>query len=385
MKSLFSCLVLSFAMFFAGATLAPNAHGQPQGKAKKAAPTQVRVVTMASGLAHPWSVAFLPNGDMLVTERPGRLRLVRDGRLESEPIAGVPKVHAVRLSGLMEILPHPNFAQNQIVYLTYTKDLADNMVATTLARARFDGKQLLDVKDILICDPWAGDGGSGSRLAFGKDGMLYMTTGASNGNAAQEPGSLRGKILRLRDDGTPAPGNPFAGKPGYRAEIYSLGHRNSLGLAFNPVTDDLWNNENGPYGGDEINVIKAGGNYGWPKVSFGREYAGPKIPNFAEGMIGPIVFWAPSIAPSGMAFYTGDRFPDWKNNVLVGAMLGGAVQGVGHLERITFDENWDETAQQSLLTDLKQRIRDIRQGPDGLVYVLTDEDNGALLRLEPAQ
>ncbi len=390
MKKFFSFLLLSLAMFFAGATLATDAHGQPQGKAKKAPPTRVRVVTMASGLVHPWSVAFLPNGDMLVTERPGRLRIVRDGRLESDPVAGVPKVHAVRLSGLMEILPHPNFAQNQIVYLTYTKDVADNMVATTLARARFDGKQLLDVKDILICDPWAGDGGSGSRLAFGKDGMIYMTTGASNGNAAQEPGSLRGKILRLRDDGAPAPGNPFAGKPavnkpGYRAEIYSLGHRNSLGLAFNPVTGDLWNNENGPYGGDEINVIKPGGNYGWPKVSFGREYTGPKIPNFAEGMIGPIVFWAPSIAPSGMAFYTGDRFPDWKNNVMVGALLGGAVQGVGHLERIVFDENWDETARQSLLTDLKQRIRDVRQGPDGLVYVLTDEDNGALLRLEPAQ
>jgi glucose/arabinose dehydrogenase len=385
MKRVVSFLLLSFTMFFAGATLATNAHGQPQGKAKKAAPMQVHVVTMASGLVHPWSLAFLPNGDMLVTERPGRLRILHDGRLDPEAIAGVPKVHAVRLSGLMEILPHPNFAQNQIVYFTYTKDITDKEVATTLARARFDGKQLLDVKDILICDPWAGDGGSGSRLAFGKDGMLYMTTGASNGNAAQEPGSLRGKILRLRDDGTPAPGNPFAGKPGYRAEIYSLGHRNSLGLAFNPVTGDLWNNENGPYGGDEINVIKPGGNYGWPKVSFGREYTGPKIPNFAEGMIGPIVFWAPSIAPSGMAFYTGDRFPQWKNNVLVGAMLGGAVQGVGHLERITFDENWDETARQSLLTDLKQRIRDVRQGPDGLVYVLTDEDNGALLRLEPAQ
>jgi glucose/arabinose dehydrogenase len=378
-------LLLSLALFIAGATLATDAHGQPQGKAKKAPPTQVRVVTMASGLSHPWSLAFLPNGDMLVTERNGKLHILHDGRLDPEPIAGVPRVHAVRLSGLMEILPHPKFAQNQLVYLTYTKDLADNMVATTLARARFDGRQLLDVKDILICDPWAGDGGSGSRLAFGKDGMLYMTTGASNGNAAQEPGSLRGKILRLKDDGSPAPGNPFEGRPGYRAEIYSMGHRNSLGLAFNPATGDLWNNENGPYGGDEINVIKPGGNYGWPKVSFGREYTGPKIPNFAEGMIGPVVFWAPSIAPSGMAFYTGDRFPEWKGNVLVGALLGGAVQGVGHLERIIFDTNWDETGRQSLLTDLKQRIRDVRQGPDGLVYVLTDEDNGALLRLEPAQ
>ncbi len=310
---------------------------------------------------------------------------MHDGVLDPAPIAGVPAVHAVRLSGLMEVLPHPKFAENHLVYLTYTKDITDKEVATTLARGRLDGHKLVDVKDILVCDTWAGDGGSGSRLAWGPDGMLYMTTGASNGNAAQELTSLRGKILRLREDGTPAPGNPFAGKPGAKAEIFSMGHRNSLGLAFNPATGDLWNNENGPYGGDEINIIKAGGNYGWPKVSFGRDYSGPKIESFGEGMIGPIVFWAPSIAPSGMAFYTGDRFPEWKNNVLVGAMLGGAVQGVGHLERLVFNQNWDETSRQSLLTDLKQRIRDVRQGPDGLIYVLTDEDNGALMRLEPAQ
>jgi aldose sugar dehydrogenase len=380
-----SLVLIGAAVFMAGVSLAPEAHGQPQGKAPKARPTQVKVTTMADGLSHPWSLAFLPNGDMLVTERGGKLRLLRDGRLDPTPVAGVPKVHAVRLSGLMEILPHPNFAQNQIVYLTYTKDISDKLVATTLARARFDGKQLLDVKDILVCDPWAGDGGSGSRLAFGTDGMLYMTTGASNGNAAQEPGSLRGKILRLKDDGTAAPGNPFIGKAGYKPEIYSMGHRNSLGLAFNPATGDLWNNENGPYGGDEINVIKAGGNYGWPLVSYGRDYSGPQIKNHADGMIEPIVFWAPSIAPSGMAFYTGDRFPGWKNNVLVGGMLGGAVQGVGHIERLVFNEKWDETSRQSLLTDMKQRIRDVRQGPDGLIYVLTDEENGALLRLEPAQ
>jgi len=384
-KYLYSSLVLAPAIFLAGAALAPEAHGQPQGKAPKARPTQVKVTTLASGLNHPWSLAFLPNGDMLVTERVGKLRIVHDGVLSPEAIPGVPKVHAVRLSGLMEILPHPKFAQNQIVYLTYTKDITDKLVATTLARARFDGHQLLDVKDILVCDPWAGDGGSGSRLAFGADGMLYMTTGASNGMAAQEGTSLRGKILRLKDDGTPAPGNPFEHKAGYRAEIYSMGHRNSLGLAFNPVTGDLWNNENGPYGGDEINIIKPGGNYGWPLVSFGRDCSGPQIKSFGEGMIGPVVFWAPSIAPSGMAFYTGDKFPAWKNNVLVGAMLGGAVQGVGHLERIIFNENWDETGRQSLLTDLKQRIRDVRQGPDSLVYVLTDEENGALIRLEPAE
>jgi len=378
------CALLLTGMLGTLAVLPTPVNGQPEGK-KKAPPTRVRPVTMVSGLWHPWSLAFLPNGDMLVTERNGKLRLVRDGRLDPDPIAGVPAVHSVRLSGLMEILLHPQFAQNHLVYLTYTKDVGPNQVATTLARGKLEGHQLVDVKDILICDSWAGDGGSGSRLAWGKDGMLYMTTGASNGNAAQEPGSLRGKILRLRDDGTPAPGNPFEGKPGYRPEIFTMGHRNSLGLALNPVTGDIWNNENGPYGGDEINIIKAGANYGWPKVSFGREYSGPKIPNFGEGMTQPVIFWAPSIAPSGMAFYTGSRFPGWKNNVLVGAMLGGAAQGYPHLERITFDQNWDETARQSLLTDLRQRIRDVRQGPDELIYVLTDEENGSLIRVEPAE
>jgi glucose/arabinose dehydrogenase len=378
------CALVLTGMLGTLALLPSRVNGQPEGK-KKAAPTRVRPVTVASGLWHPWSLAFLPNGDMLVTERNGKLRLVRDGRLDPDPVNGVPAVHSVRLSGLMEILLHPQFAQNHLVYLTYTKDVGPNQVATTLARGRLEGHQIVDVKDILICDPWAGDGGSGSRLAWGRDGMLYMTTGASNGNAAQEPGSLRGKILRLRDDGTPAPGNPFEGKTGYRPEIFTMGHRNSLGLALNPVTGDIWNNENGPYGGDEINIIKAGANYGWPKVSFGREYSGPKIPNFGEGTTQPVIFWAPSIAPSGMAFYTGSRFPGWKNNVLVGAMLGGAAQGYPHLERITFDQNWDETARQSLLTDLRQRIRDVRQGPDELIYVLTDEENGSLIRVEPAE
>ena len=385
MKTVAPVVMLSVGMLSAVAVLTTAVKGQPQEKKQKARPTPVRVVTMATGLWHPWSVAFLPGGDMLVTERNGKLRLVKDGRLDPEPVAGVPAVHSVRLSGLMEILPHPQFAQNHWVYLTYTKDVGKDLVATTLARGRLEGHQLTDVKDLLVCDPWAGDGGSGSRLAWGRDGMLYMTTGASNGNAAQEPGSLRGKVLRLKDDGTAAPGNPFEGKAGYKPEIYTMGHRNSLGLALNPVTGEMWNNENGPYGGDEVNILKPGANYGWPKVSFGREYSGIKIVNSLPGMTEPVLFWAPSIAPSGMAFYTGDRFPAWKNNLFVGAMLGGAAQGYPHLERITFDQNWDETARQSLLTDMKQRIRDVRQGPDGLVYVLTDEENGALLRLEPEQ
>ena len=286
-RSIIPVLLVSLGLFAGIAMLPTGAQGQPQEKDKakqKAKQTAVRTVTIATGLWHPWSLAWLPNGDMLVTERNGKLRTVRDGKLDADPVAGVPAVHSVRLSGLMEVLPHPNFAQNHFVYLTYTKDVpekGEGMVATTLARGRLEGRQLVDVKDILICDSWAGDGGSGSRLAWGKDGMLYMTTGASNGNAAQEGTSLRGKILRLKDDGTAAPGNPFAGKAGYKAEIYSMGHRNSLGLAFNPVTGDLWNNENGPYGGDEINIIKPGGNYGWPKVSYGRDYSGPQIVNFS--------------------------------------------------------------------------------------------------------
>jgi aldose sugar dehydrogenase len=378
-------VLLSLAAFVAMATLPTGIQGQPQNAPKRAKAVALRTVTIASGLWHPWSLAFLPNGDMLVTERNGKLRLVHDGHLDPEPISGVPPVHSVRLSGLMEVLPHPKFAENHLIYLTYTKDVADKMVSTTLARGRLDGHQLTDVKDLLICDPWKGDGGSGSRLAFGPDGMLYMTTGASNGDAAQDPDNLRGKILRLRDDGSPAPGNPFEGRTGYRPEIYSMGHRNSLGLAFNPITGELWNNENGPYGGDEINIIKPGANYGWPKVSYGREYSGKAIPHYGAGMTDPIVFWVPSIAPSGMTFYTGDRFRGWRNSVLVGAMRGGAIQGPGHVERVVFNQNWQEIGRESMLTELKQRIRDVRQGPDGFLYVLTDEVNGALIRVEPAE
>lgn len=365
-----------------------KAKAPEKGKAKgKGAQSRFNAVTVTTGLFRPWSMAWLPNGDILVTERPGRVRLIHDGVLDPEPIAGVPPVHAVRLSGLMDVLPHPNFAQNGWVYLTYTKNISQEgpVVATTLARGKLVGKALTEVKELLVCDTWMGDGGSGARLAWGPDGMLYMTTGASNGNAAQEPGSLRGKILRLTDEGKPAPGNPFEGKAGYKAEIYSMGHRNSLGLAFNPATGDLWNNENGPAGGDEANIIKAGANYGWPEVSFGRTYEGQRIVFTKEGTVPPAIFWAPSIAPSGMMFYTGDRFPTWKGNLFVGALLGGTVAGYPHLERITLDANQDETARESLLVDLRQRIRDVKQGPDGLIYVATDEDMGQILRLEPAQ
>lgn len=347
---------------------------------------KLRVTVMTKGLSHPWNLTFLPGGNtMLVTERSGKIRVIKDGRLDPTPISGVPAVHAVRLSGLMDIALHPKFAQNHWLYFTYTKDMPKEQVATALVRGRLEGNALLDVKELLVTDTWAGDGGSGSRLAFGRDGMLFMSTGASNGNAAQEGGSLRGKILRLTDEGKAAPGNPFEGRAGFKPEIYSMGHRNSLGLMVHPGTGELWNNENGPNGGDEVNLIKPGKNYGWPVVSYGRDYGGPRISDnpYREGWELPVVFWVPAIAVSGMEVYTGERFPNWKNNMFVGSMRIGEILGTGHLQRIVFNERNEELRREMLLTELHQRIREVRQGPDGLLYVLTDEDNSVLLRLEP--
>ena len=348
---------------------------------------KIRVVPIGRGLSHPWSLAFLPDGRMLVTERSGQIRVIRDGILDPKPLAGAPKVHAVRLSGLMDIALHPNFAQNQLVYLTYTKNVKPEPleVATTLARGRLVGNALVDLKDILTADTWPGNGGSASRITFGRDGMLYMTTGASNGDFAQDPTSLRGKILRLQDDGKAAPGNPFVGKTGYAPEVFSLGHRNSLGLAFNPATGALWNSEMGPNGGDEVNIIQPGKNYGWPNISYGRTYEGPPVSAipWKEGVELPWAYWVPGISPSGLSFYTGERyFPAWKTSVFIGAMRVGQVEGTGHLVRIQFDENGDERRRELMLTSLAQRIRDIKQGPDGFLYLLTEEDNAAILRLE---
>jgi len=233
---------------------------------------------------------------------------------------------------------------------------------------------------------WNGSGGGASRLAFGRDGTLFMTTGASVANMmdAQEPSHHKGKVLRLRDDGTVPGDNPFVGRTGYQPEIYSLGHRNQIGLAIHPETGAVWSNENGPNGGDEINIILPGRNYGWPIVSLGRDYAGPWQGKFTQdGFEPPVAYWMPSIAVSGMAFYTGDRFPAWKGNVFVGAMRMGEIPNTGHLQRLVFNEKGEERRRELMLLELRQRIRDVRQGPDGLLYLLTDETPGALLRIEP--
>jgi len=344
----------------------------------------IRVVVVASGLAHPWSLAFLPDGTLLVTERGGRLRAIRNGAIDPQPVAGVPAVRAMGLSGLMDIALHPQFAQNHFVYLTYSKPVGDTQSTLALARGTFDGRALVDVRDLFVAGP--GTGG-GSRIAFAHDGTLFMTTGGGGGSGAQDPNSHAGKVLRLRDDGGVPSDNPFVGRAGYKSEVYSLGHRNSLGLAVHPGTGDVWQNENGPNGGDEINIIKPGRNYGWPLVSYGRTYPGPRQAEqpWREGFEQPVVFWVPSIAISGMAFYTGNRLPKWKGDVFVGGMRTGEIPGTGHLERILFNENMEELRRESLLGDLRQRIRDVRQGPDELIYLLTDAEDGAVLRIEPSK
>jgi aldose sugar dehydrogenase len=346
----------------------------------------IRVSAVTTGLEYPFSIAFLPDGTMLVAERAGRLRLIRRGTLDPQPVAGTPAAYWTGESGMpgaihgyMDVVLHPRFAENQWIYLTYTKPLDERRRFVALARGSWDGKKITDMRDIFVADQ-----GGASRLAFGADGTLFMSL---TGDDPQDPKTLGGKVLRLRDDGTVPPDNPFAGKTGNRPEIYTLGHRGILGLALHPASGQMWENENGPNGGDEINILKPGANYGWPIVSYGRTYQGPwqsERPRH-EGFEPPVVYWMPAIAPSGMAFYTGDRFAKWKGDVFVGSLRTGEIPGTGHLERILFNEKMQELRRESLLTELRQRIRDVRQGPDGLLYVLTDEKPGAVLRIEPVQ
>ena len=349
--------------------------------------TPIRVVPVARGLSHPWSLAFLPDGSMLVTEREGRLRIIRNGVLDPTPIAGVPKVFARVLGGLLDVALHPAFAQNRIVYLAYSKAGDNNLSTTALARARFDGTALTDVKDIFVANTWSKSNTNyGGRIAFDRTGFLYLTIGErQEQQRAQDIKDHGGKVIRLRDDGTVPPDNPFVGKAGYQPEIFTLGHRSPQGLAMNPATGALWENEHGPLGGDELNILQAGKNYGWPLVTFGTDYDGTKISDETRraDLESPFVYWVPSIAISGLTFYTGDRFPQWKGNVFVGAMFAGRSRGTGHIQRIVINEAGRPINREPMLAELRQRIRDVRQGPDGLLYLLTDEDDGMVLRLEP--
>ena len=395
-----SCAALLVVLFSSGGTAQQkvpfrgNTPIAPSGIPRIPLPTEpviydtaegqrIRVVVHTSGLSHPWSLAFLPDGVMLVTERDGPLRVIRNGALDPKPVEGLPTVRRAGLAGMMDLALHPQFATNKYVYYSYSKPLNEKENATAIARGRWDGTTLTDVKDVWVAP--AGVGG-GARMAFGRDGSLFVSTGGGGGNSPQDPNGLGGKVLRLKDDGTIPTDNPFAGRSGHRPEIYTMGHRNTLGLAVHPGTGQVWQNENGPNGGDEINVLKPGANYGWPLVSLGRTYPGPwqSTQFWREGFEWPVVYWTPSIAVSGMTFYTGDRLPKWKGDVFVGALREGEIPGTGHLERILFNEQMEELRRESLLQPLRQRIRDVRQGPDGLLYLLTDEDNGAVLRIEPA-
>ena len=356
---------------------------------------QIRIVPITNDLSNPWGMVFRSNGDILVTERDlGQLRIIRNGELLEQAVQGLPEVDSERnlRAGLMGITLHPD--DDSIVYFTYsTQRQVNNETIPTvaLARGRLQDNSLQDVRDIFVAK---GDdsGVAASWLKFAPDGKLLMTLGgayvfAATGEFAQDTSTHFGKLLRLNDDGTPALDNPFVGNDDYLPEIYSLGHRNQLGLTFHPNTGDLWATENGPQGGDEANIITAGTNYGWPLVSYSRQYRGDWVtetPWMAE-FEGPEVVWWPSIAPSGMTFYTGDKFPAWQGNLFVGSMMEGRIPGTGHIERIVFNTRGGEIRRESILREFRHRIRDVQQGPDGYLYVLTDEAAGALFRIEPAE
>ena len=366
---------------------------------------RIRVVPLAVGLVHPLSIAFLPDGpSMLVTERPGRLRIIREGVLDPQPISGVPLAtrqgSATLSERLLFVEVHPQFAQNHLVYLSYPK-WGERGNTLAVARGRLDGMTLADVRDIFVADAWAstGDAAYGGKIAFGPDGMLYVmvsdrdtlfaTSDSSQRIRAQDLGSHAGKVLRLRDDGSAPPDNPFVGRPGAKPEIYTYGHRNMYGLTFHPETGAPWQAELGALAGDEVNVLLAGRNYGWPLVSLGRHYNGDLVsdqPWWRPGMEMPRVYWMPSLAPSSLMFYTGDRFPAWKGHLLVGGLFGRQLQ------RVALDQPpLQAERRESLLIQLGARIRDVRQGPDGYVYVATemqaggDVPDGAIMRIEPVE
>ena len=352
-----------------------------------------RVVTVADSLENPWSMAFLPGGDILITERPGRLRIVRKGKLLPEPVAGVPKVRGGGQGGLLEVLPHPSFATNRLLYLTYAKPSADTLQGTTaVVRAKFENDRITDVQEIFEAKVWsAGRGHHGSRLAFDRNGFLFITLGdrqvPPSGNLeahpAQDLSNHFGKIVRLHEDGRVPADNPFTSRSGALPEIWSYGHRNVQGLTIHPQTGEVFATEHGPQGGDELNLIEAGKNYGWPVIGFGVNYrsgAAIHTGTMREGMEQPANVWVPSIATSGLLFYTGDKFPQWKNSLFVGGMAGEV------LSRLTLDGK--RVMSEEKLVQRMGRVRDVRQSPDGYIYLAIDDRTGKktpIVRLEPVR
>lgn len=360
---------------------------------------KIRVVQIANGLVHPWSLAFLPDGGILVAEKPGRLRMIRDGVLTPDPVWTSPSDPGQGGDALHFIALHPQFAQNKLVYVSYPKR---NEKGFTLAvsRGRFDGARLGDVKEIFVADAWESGGNLAGRIFFGPDSMLYVTIGdrdrvCCNGTddnslrmKAQSLDNHVGKTLRIRDDGSVPGDNPFVGRAGAKPEILTYGHRNGYGLAVHPETRELWQAEIGPLGGDEVNILQPGHNYGWPVVSMGRNYTGTLVsdqPWARPGMDNPRMFWVPSISPSSIMFYTGDKFPTWKNNLFVGSLTQK------QLVRVSFNQPSQAERREGLLIPLDARIRDVQQSPDGYIYVATERASGGsaadglVLRIEPAQ
>ena len=376
--------------------------GLPDGRVLRTDAATIRVSSIR-GLVYPWALAFLPNGDMLVTEQ-GRstLRIVRGGVLDPTPITGLPQgiTSTRRDTAGVDVAVHPRFAENHLIYVAYWKARpGDEGVRTAaLVRARFDGGATLsDVNEIFASSSWT-DGPAAARVVFGRGGKIYMAIGAAgfaerlgSTSWAQNLAEHAGKILRLNDDGSTPADNPFVGRPGYKGEIFALGIRNAIGLTIHPETGELWETENGPQGGDEVNIIRRGLNYGWPIVTYGRAYnfdlegkqsglPPPTVqpPTAAPGMEEPVTFYKPSIAISGMTFYTGDKFPLWRGSLIVGGLIGM------QLSRIVFNRQGLEARRETLLLELRQRIRDVKQGPDGLIYTTTDMPDGAILKIEPA-
>lgn len=374
------------ALLVAGLTLLVAAPTAARSQEYGSMHHDYRVVTVADGFEHPWAIAFLPGGDMLVTERPGRLRIVRDGRLLPNPVEGVPPVFAVGQGGLLDVVPHPEFAANRLLYLTYSKPLGGQESTTTLIRGRFENDRLVDVEELVEFDT-RGRGHYGSRIVFSGEHM-YVSVGERMASPAlleehpaQDPTNHHGTVNRFYHDGTVPPDNPFVDEPGIEPSVWSYGHRNPQSLAVHPVTGELWEAEHGPFGGDEVNLVEPGNNYGWPVVGYGMNYgSGSAIHEgtLHDGMVPPVHVWVPSIATSGMMIYDGDQFPGWRGSIFVGGLAGEK------LSRLEMDGNvrlFEETLAYGI-----GRVRDVRQGPDGYVYLAIDDRVGDLtpiVRLEP--
>ncbi len=370
----------SFAVLLTLGCAGQSAPAGPEGAiTSEQATFEVEKVT--DGLEHPWGMAFLPSGDMLITERPGSLRLLTSEGLDPAPIKGVPRVYAEAQGGMLDVAIDPDFAENSYVYLSYAGVDEDGRSSTRVARGRLQDGTLDEVEDIFISNSSSSSGAHwGSRLVFDPAGDLYITLGdRGNKDQAQNLARHAGSVARIKPDGGIPEDNPFIGQDDARPEIYSYGHRNPQGMAVHPETGRIWTQEHGPRGGDEVNLIEAGVNYGWPAISWGINYSGTPIGaglRKMDGMAQPIYYWDPSIAPSGMTFYSGDAFPEWQGDLFVGALKYQLIT------RLEMDGD-QVVAEERLLQGELGRIRDIRTGPDGFLYILTDDYNGGIYRIIP--